>query len=109
MAEESIASNSAGDEREVPIDIGAYLTGHTGCDTIHNGACALEFINEVLSEYHGHSTTLDRCEVDNVVHGRWLVLSTIVQTLRHGKQQLHVEHARHREMKERLRREVNHD
>ena len=91
MADEIIPPNNAEDDQEPPICLGSYLLGHTGHDTIHNAACSLQFINELLSEYEGDSAT------DDVIHGRWLVLSTIVQTLRRGEQQLSEEYAKHRE------------
>ena len=90
MADEIIPPDDAEDDEDSPINIDLYLNGQTGQDTIHNGACALAFINELWSEYEGDSPS------DDVVFGRWLVLSTVVRTLRRGQQQLN------REQQERL-------
>jgi hypothetical protein len=90
MAEEIIPPSKLKDESNPAL----YLVGSTGYDTIQNAICALEFLNEVLSEYTGESVAID--EEDNVIHGRWIVLGTIARTLRHGQQQLGDERARSR-------------
>ena len=94
MAEDILSSSEPEDDEDSLINIDLYLHGQTGLDTIHNGACALAFINELWSEYGGESTS------DDVVLGRWLVLSTIVLTIRRGQQQLMDERDEDRELRQ---------
>ena len=90
MAEDILSPDASEDDS--PIDIGIYLNGQTGLDTIQNAVCVLAFINELWSEYEGDASS------DDVVQGRWLVLSTIVLTIRRGQEQLHQERDGFREI-----------